>query len=456
MCSYMKRNSLFKRFAPFFQVAIVLLLGAVVSLYFGFTVFEYEKQALITRVNNIAKTLDPEIIASLYGNVNDLDNPNYIYLKKKFIGLKSINADARFVYLMGYSRDIGNLFFYVDSESPDSISTYSPPGQVYDESQKIEIDNFLKGVAFAYGPYSDRWGRWVSASAPVISPETNLTIATVGIDVDASTFIRDILLASLPSFLVFAILAAFLFVFGRMRAKDKLNELNNVKMEFTSFMSHEIRGFVTKVKGGLRALLNEEFGILTHDQSDYVKEMINQGDDFADLIEEFLDVGHLEEDTEISLSKADFNLIDIIKNVLLDMKDVLLRKNISVVYEGNVPEKVYCFCDSSKIGRVISNLFTNAIKYSKDRDVIHIGYIGSEDSHTILIKDFGIGIPESEKQHMFKKFFRASNAREKHTTGTGLGLYFSRLIVEKHGGKIWFESREGKGTTFFISLPKEV
>lgn len=437
------------------QTIIIIIIGLGVSWYFGLTVFEYEKQALVNRVSNIAQTLDPEIIQALSGTSNDLDNPNYVYLKKKFVSLKSVNPDARFLYVMGYDREAAKLFFYVDSESPDSLSTYSAPGTIYDESTNTEIDNFLKGNAFAEGPSRDRWGVWVTGFAPVISEDTKLPIAMVGIDIDGYKFIRDILIVSLPPVFIAFILALLLFIVGKMRARDKFNELNNVKLEFTSFMSHEIRGFVTKVKGGLQALIGEEFGLLTRDQSDYLKDMVSQSDDFADLIEEFLDVGHLEEDTEIALSKGDYNLLDLIKNVVVDIKEQILRKNISIVYEGNLPEKIFCFCDSGKISRVFSNIILNAIKYSSENSSIHIGYIDSLKDHTVFIKDFGIGIPDQEKTSMFKKFFRASNAREQHVSGTGLGLYFSRLIVEKHGGKIWFESTRGTGTTFFISLPKE-
>lgn len=417
--------------------------------------YENEKNALINRVDNIARTLDSDMLTSLQGNESDLLNPNYIYLKKKLVDLRSVNEDSRFLYILGYRQDVEKLFFYVDSESPESRDTYSPPGELYEQTTKNEIDNFLRGVSFAEDPYTDAWGRWVSASAPIISVKTGLPVAMVGIDIDATKLIKDIILVSLFPFVVAVVLAMLLFVFHKMRVREKLNELNNVKLEFTSFMSHEIRGFVTKMKGGLRALVHEDFGILTADQSSYVKDLMMQSDEFAELVEEFLDVGHLEQDTEMSLSIGDYNLLDIIKSVVADVGEALHRKEIAVVYEGNVPDKVYCPCDNNKIGRVFSNIILNAAKYSGEKSSIRIGYIDANTSHTIYIKDSGIGVPESQRENMFKKFFRANNARDAHSSGTGLGLYFSKLIVEKHRGKIWYESMEGKGATFFISLPKE-
>ncbi len=436
------------------QTLIVLILGALVSWYFGYTVFHNEEEALINRIYNVAKTLDSRTIEQLSADETDLDNPSYLYLKKKLVDLKIVNKDAKFLYLMGYDRKKTKLFFFVDSETPDSVTTYSPPGEIYNESTDLQIENFLKGIAFAEGPYKDSWGRWVSAYAPVVSEKTGLPIAIVGIDVEADRFIKDIAIAASLPFIISIILAILLFIFHKIRTKEKMNELNNIKLEFTSFMSHEIRGFVTKIKGGLRALTHEDFGILTPDQSSYITDLISQSDEFGNLIEEFLDIGHLEQDSEISLSKGDYNLLDIIKGVVGDSKEALLKKDIGIIYEGNVPEKVYCVCDNNKIGRVFSNIIMNAIKYSAEKSSIHVGYIDANTFHTIYIKDSGIGIPDSEKNNMFKKFFRAANARDVHTSGTGLGLYFSKLIIEKHNGKIWFESIEGNGTTFYISLPK--
>lgn len=450
-----KKSTIFSKFFVTFQTIIILLIGVGISWYFGLVVYQNEKTALINRVYNIAKTLDASAVARLKGDESDLNSEDYKYLKKKLVDLKTINTDAKFLYLFGYRRDINKLFFFVDSESPDSIDTYSPPGDVYQESTKLEIDNFLRGVAFAEDSYTDSWGRWVSASAPVFAEDTGLPIAMVGIDIDASMLVFDIVLVSILPFIISIILALLLYVFHRMRMKDRTNELNNIKLEFSSFMSHEIRGFVTKMKGGLRALVHEDFGILTEDQSSYIKDMMLQSDEFGELIEEFLDVGHLEQDTEMSLAMGDYNLLDILKGVVTDVGESLHRKDISVVYEGNILEKIYCPCDNNKISRVFSNIILNAVKYSPEKSSIRIGYIDANTSHTIYIKDSGIGIPDSQKDNMFKKFFRADNARDAHSSGTGLGLYFSKLIIEKHKGKIWFESTEGNGATFFISLPKQ-
>jgi len=436
------------------QTVLVLVIGAAVSWYFADIVFQKEKAALVLRVGNAAALMSPEIIESLSGTESDLGTPSYEYLKGKMVELKAVNVDARFVYLMGYRRDINKLFFYVDSESPENVDSYSPPGQVYEDSSELEINKFLNGAAYSEGPYQDSWGRWVSAYAPVYSETTGLPIAIVGIDVGAAEILSDTAYAAGLPFAMSICLAIIFFILHRMKSREKLTELNNIKMEFTSFMSHEIRGFITKVKGGIRSVENEELGALTDDQKLFLHDLTVQADDFGDLVEEFLDIGKIEQATEITLTKSDANLLDILKGVVGDMRETLNKKSVTIVYGGNVPEKIYANCDSNKIARVFANIIANSVKYSPEKSSINVGYIDANASHTLYIKDDGIGIPDSEKEKMFKKFFRAANARETHSAGTGLGLYFSKLIIEKHGGKIWYESTEGRGTTFFISLPK--
>jgi signal transduction histidine kinase len=109
--------------------------------------------------------------------------------------------------------------------------------------------------------------------------------------------------------------------------------------------------------------------------------------------------------------------------------------------------------DPEKISLVIENLLDNAIRYNLVGGTITISLDLKNDEIEFSIEDSGIGIPESEKSNIFQKFFRASNALKKETEGSGLGLFVAKNIVEAHGGKIWFESEEGKGTTFHFTIP---
>jgi len=100
-----------------------------------------------------------------------------------------------------------------------------------------------------------------------------------------------------------------------------------------------------------------------------------------------------------------------------------------------------------------SNVINNAIKYSKNAGSVKVEINRQDPDVVVKVKDDGLGIPVSDQENIFKKFFRAHNAINRDVEGSGLGLYFVKQIIEASGGKIWFESKEKKGTTFYISLP---
>lgn len=166
-------------------VGIVLALGLLATLSLGKKTAENMENDLLVRAKNAALLIDADDIHSLEGSNADLVNPVYQGLKEKMVLLAKVNSDVRFLYLMGYDEE--GMFFYVDSENPASPD-YSPPGQRYPEASSDEKTNFVKGVAFTYGPYSDSWGRWISASAPIIDESTGETAATMGIDLAADDF----------------------------------------------------------------------------------------------------------------------------------------------------------------------------------------------------------------------------------------------------------------------------
>jgi signal transduction histidine kinase len=108
--------------------------------------------------------------------------------------------------------------------------------------------------------------------------------------------------------------------------------------------------------------------------------------------------------------------------------------------------------DPEKMKMVFSNILDNAIKYSRANSRIMIGYRKDEAGHLFSVQDFGIGISAEDKNKIFSSFYRTEQAKTFSTLGTGLGLYYVKKVIDLHQGKIWFESEENKGTTFYIAL----
>jgi two-component system sensor histidine kinase VicK len=128
-------------------------------------------------------------------------------------------------------------------------------------------------------------------------------------------------------------------------------------------------------------------------------------------------------------------------------------KKITIKINKNCPSKLILRFDKDKIYQVFSNIINNSIKYSGKSSKIIIGLKCLANETLFSVKDFGLGIPDNQKERIFQKFFRADNIASVSTNGTGLGLYIVKGIIETHGGKIWFESKENEGTTFYFSLP---
>ena len=170
-------------------IPIVLIIAGTImgSWYFGEKEIRSETDLLLLRAQNIAFSISGDSVKQLKGSLSDIGTPAYDDLKSKLINLHNINSDTRFVYLMGLHDDI--QFFYMDSELPKS-KDYSPPGQIYPDALPLDIENHRNGVSYSNGPYTDTWGTWISAYAPVKDRITGEVVAMLGVDAEADTILN--------------------------------------------------------------------------------------------------------------------------------------------------------------------------------------------------------------------------------------------------------------------------
>lgn len=234
-------------------------------------------------------------------------------------------------------------------------------------------------------------------------------------------------------------------------SREKLVE--RMKTELVSIAAHQLRTPLSAIKWSISLLKDYVKG---EEAEDLLGKLNESNERMINLIDDLLNVSRIEEGRYIY--KPDFkDFIQITEAIIEPRIETAERKGLNFYFKkptGLIPKvKV----DEEKISLCIQNLVENAINYTPKGGKVEAKIEYDENKKEIIfsVKDTGIGIPEDQKNRIFTRFFRAENAIRSETEGTGLGLFITKNIVEAHGGKIWFESKEGKGTTFYFSLPTE-
>lgn len=237
------------------------------------------------------------------------------------------------------------------------------------------------------------------------------------------------------------------------RDVTKEKNIDLMKTEFTSLASHQLRTPLTAIRWFIEELYNEQIGKVNAEQKDYLKQIMESNTRMIKLVNDLLDVSRLEAE-RVSVEPIKTDVKKLAEDVINDYIFIARANNCRVELESEKLPSINV--DPALVKEVLSNLISNAIKYSASRkgeNIVNINIIRKEPNIQISVKDSGIGIPKNFYKQIFKKFSRGDNATKVDTGGTGFGLYISKILVEISGGKIWFDSKENKGTTFYFTLP---
>ncbi|MFH1790257.1 MAG: ATP-binding protein [bacterium] len=229
--------------------------------------------------------------------------------------------------------------------------------------------------------------------------------------------------------------------------------IDKAKTEFVSLASHQLRTPLSTMNWYAEMLLDGDAGKLKPTQQNHVVEIYNSSHRMAKLVNSLLNVSRLELGT-FTIDPETANIVDIANDAINELMPKIKEKRIKFKVKLNdkiKPSKL----DKKLIHIIFQNLLSNAIKYTGIRGNVSLSINQDEKEILITVKDDGIGIPKKQYGKMFTKLFRADNARKSDADGTGLGLYIIKSILSNCCGKIWFESKEGKGSTFFVSLPSQ-
>ena len=234
-------------------------------------------------------------------------------------------------------------------------------------------------------------------------------------------------------------------------------KIDQDRKRFVSNVSHELRTPLTSMKSYIEALVEgawkdpevaPNFLKVTQEETDRMMRMIN---DLLNLSRMDLGTARLEREY--------VNLNELF-NHILDRFDMIMKnsdkpdKNYSIKRDF-ARRDIWVEVDTDKIQQVLDNIMNNAIKYSPDGGIITCRLLETHNHVIMSITDQGLGIPKDSISHIFDRFYRVDKARSRAQGGTGLGLAISKEVIQLHGGRIWVESREGEGSTFYISLPYE-
>ncbi len=240
---------------------------------------------------------------------------------------------------------------------------------------------------------------------------------------------------------------------GLIEENEELKKQNAVKSDLISISAHQLRTSLSAMKWILKMFLDGDFGALNQEQQSFMKKAMESDDRMIRLVNEMLSINHAE-DTLESMHPEPTDLVTLIDEVHFDFMGESYKRGIEIIFLRPDHQIKEVNVDKEKIRVVFQNLIENAIKYSNSGGKIFINVTEKSDSIEVSVRDTGIGISEAEQPNIFGKFFRADNAKKQDVVGSGLGLFTTAKIVEKHNGKIWFESKENEGTTFYVSFPK--
>ena len=242
-----------------------------------------------------------------------------------------------------------------------------------------------------------------------------------------------------------------IFFLGMERDVSKDREVDRAKTEFVSLASHQLRTPLTAISWYAEILLDETNTNINPEQKDQLETILKSSHRMTDLVDTLLNISRLEMGT-FTIDPGVVDVVVMANDVLEELQLDIAKKCLDIVKNVS-QERVDMVADPKLLRIVFQNLLSNAVKYTQEGGTILVTIEQQEDEYLFSVSDTGFGIPKKDQPLIFNKLFRADNAKQQGVEGTGLGLYITKTIVEKSGGKIWFESEENKGTTFLITFP---
>lgn len=229
-----------------------------------------------------------------------------------------------------------------------------------------------------------------------------------------------------------------------------------IKSEFISVVSHELRTPMTVIRGYSSLLSDGTLGELNQKQKEYINKINSETGRLLDLANDMLDMQKFDSG-KIELKFEKKNILELVEHVVNSYQDPFAKKGLTLKIENNIKDAALTFAlvDPKYFERTVSNLLSNANKYT-EKGGVQVFLLNPDEDHIVVaVKDTGVGVSEAAIPHLFERFFQADGVMARKKEGSGLGLSIVKTIVEAHHGMCWVESKKDVGSTFYIALPVE-
>ena len=421
---------------------------------------------------SVASTsFDPAELDQIEGE-ESVDTPAYERAVLQLQRIRSQTANIRYAYILRRTDDPNTMEFVADADSlhPDQevdlngdgvindedALTY--PGDPYDVSEFPEFrrDAFVRSFVDPEFTVS-QWGLFLAGTAPIryIDDPQRSTGYAIGLDMSVSHFWALLQRIFIPfigfALFLIALIGLQAFAIHKLwkRQVTQMAEIDRQKDELISIVSHQLASPISSIQWSMQDMLDGEFGELSDALKKHLQEDMKVTGNLLDLAGLLLDVSRIELG-RLKMNKQKQSLSEFFQEIIVVIENKAKEKGITFSYSlpKTLPEGTF---DKRLTHMTVENLLSNAVKYTPVSGTVNLKVEMRGNILSCTVKDSGIGIPKKDQAQLFGKLFRASNVQ--NVDGNGFGLYVAKGAVEQQGGKIRFESEEGKGTTFFVELP---
>lgn len=422
----------------FYMTLILLLMSLIYALYLSRGIISPIK-ILLNGVKMISKgdlaykvkVVSKDEIGQLAESFNEMtekmkkSHEKINQEKEKFETLLMSIGDGVF----GIDKEQKIVYFNKQAEKISGYKSSSVLGKYYYDILKfVKVKDKTENIEFIRKALSGKASDMGNHTVLIRKDKSEVPVA------DSATPIKDKKGNILGAIVVF-------------RDASKERELDRAKSELVSFAGHQLKAPLTYLAGNVEMLKERKLDVESSKLADEIALGVNE---MKKLVSDVLNISRIEQG-DIELKPEPTQLEEVVDEILKESAVLTEKRNIKIEFTNPSTPLSDIMLDPKYIHEVFKNIISNAIKYTKDTITISLDRKGDD----IIFKcaDNGIGIPKSEQSKIFTKFYTASNTSKIETKGTGLGLSIAKVLIEKMNGRIWFESEENKGSTFYISLP---